>query len=70
MQLEPAIKQVETDYLDLADEFDETQASAENTENVLQKNNIRLWGLKKKVEGILFSICKICLLDVSGWIVT
>lgn len=49
-QLESALKQVERDYLDLADELDETRRSAENTENILKKN-IRLWGLKEKVEG-------------------
>lgn len=31
--------------------LEEAQTSVENTKNLLRKNNIKMWGLKEKVEG-------------------
>lgn len=48
--MEVAVKYAEKNVAGLGYELEETQTSAENTENLLKKNNIKWKGLKEKVE--------------------
>lgn len=56
--LESLIKNLEVDVEDVGKSFDSLEATVENLDNFQRKNNLKILGLKEKIEGQ----------DLSGWI--